>query len=90
MRTPIYFAASFDTEIVNVTGCRPADGQVSKECPLKQIHHIVYIRTNNPRSAYAVHVLNDRHQHGPIFSAVDHLQPCKKGPRLDSWENYCM
>ena len=44
--------------------------------------HIRYIKTNNPLSAYAMHILNNRHEYG----MPEHtLQPCHKGKLM----NYC-
>jgi hypothetical protein len=44
--------------------------------------------TNNPKSACAMHILNNQHEYGPINSAMDLLKPCAKGKRLNSWKNY--
>jgi hypothetical protein len=51
-----------------------------------------YIRTDNPKSANAMHFLNNGQEQGLINPTMDLSQPYEKGttPRLDSWENYCM
>jgi hypothetical protein len=41
--------------------------------------HIRYIRTNNPKSVYAMHIMNNRHEYGPINSTTDLLKHCEKG-----------
>ena len=50
--------------------------------------HITYIRTNNHKSAYTIHILHNQHQYGPSNSTMDLLKHCKKGVRFNSWENY--
>jgi hypothetical protein len=35
-----------------------------KEIAICHREHIVYIKTNNPVSAYALHILNNKHEYG--------------------------
>ena len=48
--------------------------------------HIQYIRTNNPISAYATHILNNRHEYGTANNTVQILKKCDKGIRMNCWE----
>jgi hypothetical protein len=48
--------------------------------------HIRYIRTNNPISAYALHILNNRHKYGTAEETLELLKPCNKGTRMYCWE----
>ena len=41
-------------------------GQTSDSLELHYKEHIRYIKYNNPQSAYALHILNNRHEYGPI------------------------
>jgi len=38
-----------------------------------------YIRTNNPTSAYALNILNNRHEYGTTAETLELLKPCNKG-----------
>jgi hypothetical protein len=49
-------------------------GQTSRSLKLRFQEHIRYIRHNNPQSAYAQHILQNRHEYGPI----DHLMTIRK------------
>jgi len=40
--------------------------------------HIRYIKTNNPVSTYATHILNNRHECGIANDTLKLIQPCKK------------
>jgi hypothetical protein len=48
--------------------------------------HLRYIRYNNPNSAYAMHILNNRHDFGPKEETLKLLKPCTKGTRMNCWE----
>jgi len=37
---------------------------------------------------HKMHILNNRHEYGHTNSTMDFLQPCEKGTRLNSLENY--
>ena len=38
-------------------------GQAGRSVEIRHHEHIRYIKTNNPISAYALHILNDRHKY---------------------------
>jgi len=37
------------------------------------------MQTNNPQSAYAMHILNEQHEHGTINDALDSIKSANKG-----------
>jgi len=41
-------------------------GQTSQGVKLRYREHIHYIKNNNPQSAYTLHILQNRHEYGPI------------------------
>jgi len=45
-----------------------------------------YIRTNNPLSPYALHILRNRHEYGTIADTLQLLKTCQKGTRVNVWE----
>jgi len=48
--------------------------------------HIRYIRTNNPLSAYALHILWNRHEYGTTADTLQLLKTCQKGTHMNCWE----
>ena len=50
--------------------------------------YIRYIRTKTPQSAYAMHILNNGHEYGPINYAMVQQYTCERGTRLNRWEYY--
>ena len=59
-------------------------------CRLKTnfTEHCRYIKTNDPKSAYALHVLNNRHEYAPIQNSMELIKICKKGWRMNTTENF--
>ena len=49
-------------------------GQTGRSLKTRHREYIRYIKTNNPLSAYATHILNKRHE------------PCQKGKLMKCWE----
>ena len=37
-------------------------------------------------SAYAMHILNNRHEFGPAEETLRLLKPCTKGTKMNCWE----
>jgi hypothetical protein len=60
-------------------------GQSGRAINVRYKEHIKYIRTNNPKSAYATHILDNRHEYG-TEDTLQLLQECQKGTRMDCWE----
>ena len=48
--------------------------------------HAWYIRTNNPISAYALYILNNRHKYSTAEETAELLKPCNKGTKMNCWE----
>ena len=49
--------------------------------------HLRCIRNNSSTSAYATHILDNRHEFGPAEETLKLLKPCSKGSRMDCWES---
>ena len=65
-------------------------GQSGGSIAVKHKEHVRYIRTNNPTSAYALHILNNKHDYGTADETLKLLKPCHKGPRMNCWETFYM
>jgi hypothetical protein len=50
-------------------------GQTSGNLKQRYQEHIRYIRNNNPQSAYAQHIFNNRHEYGTIEEIMKLIQP---------------
>jgi hypothetical protein len=61
-------------------------GQSGRAITVRYKEHIRYIRTNNPKSAYATHILNNRHEYGTAQNTLKLIQACQKGKKMDCWE----
>ena len=61
-------------------------GQTGRSIEARYKEHMRYIKTNNPQSAYALHILNNRHEYGPMDRVMKILKPCRKGKLMNTWE----
>jgi len=61
-------------------------GQSGRPINTRYKEPIRYISHNNPTSAYATHILNNRHEFGPVEETLKLLKPCTKGTRMNCWE----
>jgi hypothetical protein len=61
-------------------------GQSGRAIDVRFREHIRYIRTNNPISAYASHILQNGHEYGTKKDTLDLLKPCRKGQLMNCWE----
>jgi hypothetical protein len=61
-------------------------GQSGRAINVRYKEHIPYIRTNNPKSAYATHILDNWHEYGTEKNTLQLLQACQKGARMGCWE----
>ena len=61
-------------------------GQSGTSINVRHKEHIRYIRTNNPLFAYALHILQNRHEYGTIADILQLLKTCQKGTRMNCWE----
>jgi hypothetical protein len=62
-------------------------GQTGQSLKARYIEHQRYIETNDPKSAYAMHILNNKHEYGPLKSTMELLRTCKKGWHMKILEN---
>jgi hypothetical protein len=46
-----------------------------------------YIKNNDPKSAYALHILENKHEYGAIHDIMHLLKPCSKGRSMTTMEN---
>ena len=61
-------------------------GQTGRGINTRYKEHIGYIKTNNPQSAYANHILHNRHKYGPANETLQLIKPCAKRSRMNNWE----
>ena len=50
--------------------------------------YLMYITYNNPQSAYAQHILHNRHEYGPIDLSMTILKPLNDTTLLTPYEQY--
>jgi hypothetical protein len=60
-------------------------GQSGRAINVRYKEHIRYIGTNNPKSAYATHILDNRHEYGTEENTLQLLQACEKGTHMDCY-----
>ena len=60
-------------------------GQAGKALSLRHKEHLRYIRTNYPISAYAMHILHNRHEFGSADETEKLLKSCNKGTKMNCW-----
>ncbi|GFG30599.1 hypothetical protein Cfor_10511 [Coptotermes formosanus] len=54
-------------------------GQSGREIKIRCQEHHTYIKQNNAKSAYALHVLNNQHEYGTMTDNMRLLKTCNKG-----------
>ena len=62
-------------------------GQSGSPIATRHKEHTRYIKTNNPVSAYATHILNNRHEYVTASDILNLNQPCRKSMKMNHWEN---
>jgi hypothetical protein len=63
-------------------------GQSGRPITTRHREHMRYIRTNNPKSANAMHMLNNKHEYGTAHDMLELLKPCNKGLKMNCWESF--
>jgi hypothetical protein len=63
-------------------------GQTSRELKQRYQEHMRYIKNNNPQLAFALHILNNRHEYGAIDEIMTLLKPIKHKQLLIPYEQY--
>jgi len=63
-------------------------GQTSRNLKTRYNEHIRYIKSNNPQSAYAQHILNNRHEYGTTDNLMTLLKPIHNQHLLTTYEQF--
>jgi 2-phosphoglycerate kinase len=63
-------------------------GQTSRNLKTRFQEHIRYIKTNNPQSAYAQHILHNRHEYGTMAETMTLIKPIQNESMLLSFEQF--
>jgi len=63
-------------------------GQTSHALKLSYQEHTRYVKNNDPQSAYALHILHNRHEYGPIDKTMTLLKPLRNTSLLTPYEQY--
>jgi len=70
--------------------CRTCDkayiGQTNRNIAIRHSEHTRYIRTNKPQSAYAEHILRNRHEYGSLNSTMKLIKPINRPSKLIPYE----
>jgi hypothetical protein len=61
-------------------------GQTESSVTVRHKEHTRYIKTNNPTSAHAMHILNNRQKYGTAEETLRLLKACSKGTNMNRWE----
>jgi hypothetical protein len=61
-------------------------GQTSRKLKQRYQEHIRYIRNNDPQSAYALHILKNQHEYGPMNDTMSLLKHEQTVPMLIPYE----
>ena len=65
-------------------------GQTSRSLKARYQEHTRYIKNNDPKSAYALHILNNRHEYGKINDTMSLLKPINEPQLLLPFEQMYM
>jgi len=63
-------------------------GQTSRELKQRYQEHTRYIRNNNPQSAFALHILDNKHEYGTIEETMELVKPIKNKRQLIPFEQF--
>jgi hypothetical protein len=63
-------------------------GQTGRNFKARYKEHIRLIRTNNPNTKYAQHILDPQHDYGPIADTMDILHIERKGQLMNTWDRF--
>jgi len=63
-------------------------GQTSRSLKQRYKEYTHYIKNNNPQLAYALHILNNQHEYGPIEKTMALLKPLKNTSVLTPYEHF--
>jgi len=63
-------------------------GQTTCNLKLQYQEHLRYIKNNNLQSTFALHILQNRHEHGTIDNTVTLLKPLNNTTMLTPYEQF--
>ena len=58
-------------------------GQTNTNLAIRHSEHTRYIRTNNTQSAYAEHILRNRHDYGCLHNTMKLIKPINRPSELN-------
>jgi hypothetical protein len=65
-------------------------GQTGRNLKTRYSEHTRYIKNSDPKSAYALHILNNQHEYASIQDSMQLIKTCKKGWHMNITENLYM
>jgi hypothetical protein len=63
-------------------------GQTSRDLKQRYQEYMRYFKNNNPQSAFALRILNNRHEYGTIDEIMTLLKTVKHKPSLIPYEQF--
>jgi hypothetical protein len=63
-------------------------GQTNRSFKLRYQEHTRYIKNNNPQSAYALHILQNQHEYGPMNTTMNLSKPYSTPSLLTPHEQF--
>jgi hypothetical protein len=63
-------------------------GQTGRDFKTRYKEHINDIKSNKDKSRYALHILQENHEYGPIDKIMNILKLQSKGKHLDVYERF--
>ena len=63
-------------------------GQTSRSLKIRYQEHMRYIRSNNPQSAYARHILRNQHEYGTMNNLMTLLKPLNNPNMLTPYKQF--
>jgi len=61
-------------------------GQSGRDIQIRNKGHIIQIKNCNPKSAYANHIIQNKHEFGPAETTLKLLKQCNKGSPMNCCE----
>jgi hypothetical protein len=76
----------WDLQVTCVISKLSCVGKTSHNLKQRYQEHVRYIQQNNLQSVYALHILNNKYEYGPINNTASFLRQVNKGPLLIPFE----
>jgi hypothetical protein len=61
--------------------------QTSRDLHTRYKEHFRYIKNNDPKSAYAQHILDNQHEFGQVQNTMKLIHACNRRNEILHWEN---